>query len=142
MAIMPMFPNVRTELDRFFDAFALPSILPTAAARAFPALNLWEEDDNLIIEGEVPGLKMDDLYIVIQGHELTVRGNRRPVRDSDATYLRRERGTGEFVRYLTLPCEVDADKVAATLRDGVLTIRMPKSERAKARKIQVRAEGV
>ena len=73
------------------------------------------------------------------GDELTLKGRREPEDGQQATYHRRERGTGSFTRVLTLPIEVDADKVEASLAQGVLTIRLPKAESAKARKIQVKA---
>ncbi len=137
MAIMPTIPGLGRELDRLFG-LATPGLLGFAAP-AFPALNVWEDADTLFVEAELPGLRMEDLEILIQGDELTLRGTRRPVEETNASFLRRERPNGEFVRYVTLPFEVNADQVEATLRDGVLTIRMPKSERAKARKIQVRS---
>ena len=138
MAVMPTLPSLRREMDRLFDTFAVPEGAPASAA--FPALNVWEDHDRLNVEAEVPGMKMDELEILIQGDELTLRGTRKTTDDPNACYVRRERGSGAFVRYLTLPFEVDAGQVEATLRDGVLTIRMPKSERAKARRIQVRSE--
>ncbi len=138
MATMPLMPGLGRELDRLFGTFGMPGVF-TGNAAAFPALNVWEDGDNLLLEAEVPGLSMDDLEILIQGDELTLRGARRPLDAPNATYLRRERAAGEFVRYFSLPYEVDADRVEATLRNGVLTIRLPKSERAKARRIQVRS---
>ena len=136
--------QLRTEMTRLFDELTPFTPLVTRMGwrtpGVFPALNVWEDQQDLFVEAELPGMKLDDLHIFIQGDELTLRGNRRAVDDANSQYLRRERSSGEFVRYLTLPFDVDPDKVEATLRDGVLMIRMPKSERAKARRIQVRAE--
>lgn len=122
------------DMGRLFDLFG-----PTESmARPFPAMNLWEDGDALYLETEVPGLTMDALDLSIQGAELSLRG-RRADGGENVTFHRRERGIGEFARFLTLPVEVDADRVEATLKDGVLRVMMPKSERAKARKIQVRS---
>ena len=135
---MPMLPvtELRRELDRLFDGFLDTDLL--GSPRAYPAMNLWEDGERLFAEAEVPGLDMHDLEILIHGNELCVKGHRQPVDSDNATYHRRERGTGEFARYLALPVEVNADKVEAALKDGVLTIVMPKAENARARKITVK----
>ncbi|MEW6252306.1 MAG: Hsp20/alpha crystallin family protein [Planctomycetota bacterium] len=140
MATAPVFPSLRRELDRIFDMMRAPEFFAAPGVAPFPAVNLWTDRDNVFVEAEVAGLRLEDLEISMQGSELTIRGKRPTIGDPNAAYLRRERGSGEFVRFLTLPFEVDADKVEATLRHGVLTLRMPKAERAKARRIQVRSE--
>lgn len=104
----------------------------------YPSLNVWEEGDIVYAEAEVPGVKADELELSVVGKELTVKGRRAAPTAPDATYHRRERGVGEFVRTVKLPVDVDADKVEASLVDGVLTITMPKAETAKPRKINVK----
>ena len=105
--------------------------------RAFPALNVWEDDTQLFVEAEVPGLKLDDLELLVEGDELTVKGSRKDLDDEGASFHRRERGTGNFSRIVRLPVEVDADKVQATLRDGILTVTLPKAQAVLPRKIEV-----
>lgn len=136
--VAPPLNELRREMERLFDGFMgnRPSPLH---GRAFPAMNLWEDDQRLMLEAEVPGMGLDDLDIAIQGNELTLKGQRNVVNGDNATYHRRERGVGTFTRYITLPVEVDADRVEAALKDGVLTIVLPKSEKARARKITVRS---
>lgn len=137
----PVFPTteLRRELDRLFDGFfGRETFNPFGRPRPSPALNVWEDDERLLAEAEVPGLGMDDIEILIHGNELTVKGHRKPVAGENVVYHRRERGTGEFSRFVTLPIEVDPDGVEATLKDGVLTIVMPKAERARVRKIAVK----
>jgi HSP20 family protein len=107
------------------------------AERSFPALNVWEYGDNLFAEAEVPGVRSEDIDVSVVGGDLTIRGRRGETQAKDATLHRRERGTGEFNRVLRLPIEVNADKVEATLKDGVLLVKLPKAESAKPRKIQV-----
>jgi HSP20 family protein len=133
----PFFPELRNELDRLFDSFLSPET-QGFGTRAFPALNMWEDERRLFVEAEVPGLGLKDLDIQVQGNELSVKGRRNVVEGDGVTYHRRERGAGEFVRFLTLPVEVDAEHVEATLKDGVLTITLPKAETARARKITVK----
>lgn len=134
----PTRTDFRRELDRLFDGFLRRDPLFSGGVQAYPALNLWEDADKIYAEAEVPGLSLDDLDLSITGNELTIRGRRVPVREENVVYHRRERGTGEFSRFVTLPVDVDANRVEAALNHGVLTIVMPKAEQAKARKIQVK----
>jgi HSP20 family protein len=77
----------------------------------------------------------------VVGNELVIQGRRMDLDEEGVSYHRRERGVGEFKRVLRLPVEVDADKVEATLHDGVLLVKLPKAAAAKPRKIQVAASG-
>ena len=131
--------QLRTEMDRLVgDMFApAQSASGPGTARAFPTVNVWESGDELYAEAEVPGLKSDDIEISVIGNELTIKGRRGAGNPEGASYHRRERGVGEFTRLLRLPVEVDSDKVQAALRDGVLTLTLPKAAAAKPRKIQV-----
>lgn len=106
-------------------------------AAGSPRLNVWEEGDVFYAEAEVPGLKSEDLEISVVGKVLTLKGRRVVPTEGDATFLRRERGYGEFTRSITLPVEVDAAQVSASLVNGVLTVKLPKAEAAKPRKISV-----
>jgi len=129
--------ELRREMDRLFNMF-LPEVFEPLGS-PYPALNVWEDGERLVAEAEVPGLALNDLEILVRGNELTIQGSRKGVNGDDAVYHRRERGTGDFVRHLTLPVEIDADKVEATLKDGVLTVILPKSEQARARRITVKS---
>jgi len=104
----------------------------------WPPLNVWETDDALEVEVEVPGVRRDDIELEVLRDEVTIRGRRELPEGRDANgYHRRERPVGGFARRLRLPVAVDADKVDANLADGVLRIVLPKHEAALARKIQV-----
>jgi len=134
--------QLRDEMDRLVsDFFGPASERNTArwgwAAQGFPALNVWEEDEVLYAEAEVPGLKSDAIDISVVGADLTIRGRRGGEAREGVAYHRQERGTGEFNRVLRLPFEVDAAKVEATLTDGVLLVKLPKAESAKPKKIKV-----
>jgi len=108
-------------------------------AGSFPPVNVWEDQEKLYVEAELPGLNQDNLEILVEGDQLTVRGERKPATD-EGRWHRQERAFGRFQRTLTLPVAVDADKVEARLEQGVLTLTLPKSEAAKPRKIAVKAE--
>jgi HSP20 family protein len=132
--------RLRDEMDQLFENFFGPMATwspLTGGARTFPPLNIWEDDNNLYAEAELPGMTMDDLEVYVVGNELTIMGERKG--SQDGNFHRRERPIGAFLRTVTLPMPIDANRVEATLRDGVLMITMPKSEIAKPRKIQVKS---
>lgn len=134
--------QLRDEMDRVFSGWFGPQ---GAAARLvsgqnFPVINVWEAGDELFAEAEVPGLKSEDLDISVVGNELTIKGQRPELEQEGTAYHRRERGVGPFTRTLRLPVEIDGDRVEATLANGVLTIKLPKAEAAKPRKIQVNSQ--
>ena len=138
--------QLRNEMDRLMSDFFRPGDTGAPArwswtARSFPALNVWDEGDVLYAEAEVPGMKSEDLDISVVGGDLTIRGRRGGEQREGVAYHCQERGTGEFNRVLRLPEEVDSGKVEATLKDGVLLIKLPKAESAKPKKIKVSTGG-
>ncbi len=112
-----------------------------AAAAAYPALNMWEDGDNLYLNAELPGLNMEDLEILVTGNnQLTIKGERKSSVPDRAIRHRQERSFGKFTRVVTLPYAVNADNVEARLENGILHLKLAKHESAKPRKIQVRGE--
>lgn len=143
-----MFIRLRNPLEQrgtLFDPFFSPlyeNPLSDAAAleakrRAFPRLNAWESEGFLSVEAELPGLTMEDISLSILGSELSIKGKRSAPEADKARFHRRERREGEFMRIVSLPYEVTADTAEASLRDGVLTIQLPKAASAKPKKISV-----
>lgn len=135
------FPDLRRQIDRVFEQVMEPGSGSPLGIRAFPALNVWEDNDCVDVEAELPGVAMEDIEINVVGGELAIKGARRPLNggNGNRTYHRQERAVGEFSRFLTLPDAIDADKVEAVLKNGVLSIKLPKAETAKPRRIQVNA---
>ncbi len=134
--------QLRDEMDRMFESFGLGNGWPTLAA-AYPAVNVWGDNDHVYAEAELPGMELNDMEIYVTGgNQLTIKGERKPWAPGQGTWHRQERGFGTFTRVITLPVEVDADKVEARLHNGVLTITMPKTETARPRKIAVKVEEV
>lgn len=112
-----------------------------ALATTYPAVNVWEEPDAVFVEAELPGLNLQDLEIYVTGgNQLTLKGERKQHAPEKAVVHRQERGSGSFVRALALPFDVNADKVDARFENGVLLLKLPKSEAAKPRKINVKGE--
>ena len=134
--------RLRHDVDRLFSDFVenfwQDDGFGEVADRVFPPLNIWEDERTLFAEAELPGMKLGDVEVLVLGDELIVKGERKQESQENATYHRRERGVGAFSRVVRLPVAVDADKVSAGLRDGVLTITLPKAETAVPRKIQVK----
>lgn len=127
----------RNEMDRLVNEYE-NGLRSTGVS--FPQLCIWEEGENLFAEAELPGMSLEDLEIyVTAGNQLTIKGERRQPDYGKGTWHRQERGFGRFSRTITLPLDVNADRIEATLAQGVLTIQMPKSEAARPRKIQVKA---
>ena len=134
--------SVTGKMDRLFDdvlrAFPVADPWHAVSGRKFPALNVWEDDQTLYAEAELPGLKMDELELYVSGDELTIKGERTEAEDDKVNYHRRERGVGTFSRVVRLPVEVDAENVEASLSDGVLAITLPKAQTALPRKIEIK----
>jgi HSP20 family protein len=119
--------------------FELPRGVNGAAN--FPPVNLWEEDDQVFVEAELPGLDLKSLELFVTGgNELTLKGERKPSVPGKGVWHRQERLHGSFTRTLTLPFLVDSDRVEAKLENGVLLVRLAKHESARPRKIAVKAE--
>lgn len=137
----PRFDDLRREMDQLFDAIAGPgSPRMTWRSGGFPAINVWEDAECLYAEAEVPGVTTDDIEVQVQGDELTIKGKRKALEEDDSVYHRRERGTGEFVRFLTLPVQINASKVDASLSNGVLSLVLPKAASARPKQITVKTK--
>lgn len=132
--------QLRDEVDRLLtNAFGngVVGARRFVSGLSFPSLNVWEDDANLYVEAELPGVKAEDLDVSVVGEELTLKGKRGDDAPQEASYHRRERGVGEFTRVLRLPVPVNPDQVQASLENGVLQLTLPKAESAKPRKIKV-----
>jgi HSP20 family protein len=129
--------RLQDQMNRLFEDFFedIPALRPYSGA--YPAVNVWEDGDCAYLEAELPGMSMNDIEVLVMGDQVTVRGQRKIEEVKDASWHRRERSQGEFSRTLSLPWQIEADKVEAHLRDGILTVKLPKCESCKPRKINV-----
>lgn len=133
--------RLRSEIDRFFeDPFSL--LAPTTGFFEGwePSINIYEDRDKTTVKAELPGMKKEDIHISLVGNTLSISGERKKEeeRKEGETY-RSERYFGRFQRNITLPTAVDGNKIAATYKDGVLTVTLPKAEEAKPKQIPVKA---
>jgi HSP20 family protein len=111
----------------------------SVASAWLPACDVIEDKDHLKIAVELPGVRPEDVKVSVENNALTIRGEKRQEsEDKGQRWHRYERSYGAFERTFTLPSTVDAEKVQATVNDGVLTLLLPKSERAKPREIPVK----
>jgi len=131
-------PPSRNFRNSFFDDFAVPSLL--SEERGFtPAFDISETENELIVRAEIPGMDKEDIDIHLTDGVLTIKGEKRHEKeDKKEDYHRVERSYGSFCRSIGLPFDVETDKVDATYKDGVLKLTLPKSERAKVKKIEVK----
>jgi len=138
MDLFPPMSSFGDDLDKWVErAFeAVPRTF--ALEQGFPSLNIFEHEDQVKVEAELTGVKAEDIDVSVAGAELTVSGERKTVTQPQTTWTRRERPVGKFSRTITLPWEIDANNVQASLRDGVLSLTLTKSEKCRAKKICVR----
>ena len=125
----------RTRMNTVFNDF--DQGVGWTAVETFPRTNLCDTGDNLEVIAELPGVAKEDLNVKIQGNYLEIGGTRKSDIPEGYEVHRVERDTATFSRSFTLPYEVDASQVAATLKDGLLRITLPKSEAAKPKQISI-----
>lgn len=104
---------------------------------SYPRTNLYDKGDTFELVAEIPGLSKEELKVKIQGNYLEISGTREVNPPEGYQVHRSERGSSSFTRSLTLPADVDSDKVTATLENGILSLTLPKSETAKPRQISI-----
>lgn len=103
-----------------------------------PSVDIYETDDAVVVKAEVPGVEKDKIGIEVKDGILTLRGERKFEKEvKEENYHRMERAYGTFVRSFSVPPSVDAERISASLKDGVLEISLPKVEKAKPRQIKV-----
>ncbi len=132
------FDSVRREMRRLLDSVA-GDASGEVGAGVFPPMNITQDNDNFYMRAEVPGIKPNELSISAIRNRVSIAGKREIQREHErVSYHRKERAEGAFNRTLTLPTEIDADKVDANYADGILTLTLPKAEETKPRQIKVR----
>jgi HSP20 family protein len=131
--------RMRKEMDTLAGALT-GGVLREPMAGVFPLMNVSEDKDNYYVRAELPGIKADELDISVTGKDLSIAGERKIAsEDEKAKYHRREREAGRFSRIISVPGEIDAERVDAGCADGVLTVVLPKAQAVKPRQISVKA---
>lgn len=138
-------------LDRFMDEMwrrPFPSLfgrdrwLPLRPlSMRMPSVDVYEEKDAVVAKAELPGMKKEEIEVSLVGETLTIKGEKKEDKEvKDDDYYRRERSYGSFLRSVGLPCEVKSEDIKASFKDGVLEIRMPKTEEAKKKTVAVKID--
>ena len=139
------------EMDRMMDDFLgrrMRSWWPSWSLRGAeaeemigPAVDVFEEKDDIVVKAELPGMNKEDVEVNLSDHSLTIKGQKKKEEEvEEENYYSCERSYGSFLRTLELPADVHSDKVKASFKNGVLEIRLPKTEEAKRKEIQVKVE--
>jgi HSP20 family protein len=132
------FDQVRREMLRLLDTVAGDASADVGAG-VFPPMNITQDDETFYLRAEVPGIKPNELSISAVRNRVSLAGKREIQREHErVSYHRKERAEGNFNRTVTLPAEIDAERVDASYSDGILTLKLPKAEEAKPRQIRVR----
>ena len=104
-----------------------------------PHTDIYEENDQLVMKTELPGISKEDVNITLQGDRLTIKAEKKEAVVEDTACYARERQYGQYLRSVTLPFPVKEDKISATFENGVLELRLSKAEESKAKKIEIKA---
>lgn len=131
--------DLQDDVNRLFSSsLRRGSQNPSSFGEFLPSLEFKEDDNQFLLHLDIPGMERKDLDISVTGNMLTVKGERKEEENKKGKgYFYSERRYGNFQRSVELPAEVDADKVAAAYKDGVLELTLPKSEKAKPKQIKV-----
>jgi HSP20 family protein len=144
---LPTFPTdvltMQREINRMFDSFFRSGWIEDtglAPSSWSPATDIVENKDGYLVKVELPGMSKDDVKITMQDNQLTIRGEKKQEKEGkDEGYHRVERSYGAFQRCFTLPSAVDASKIDASFKDGILSVTLPRSEAAQPKTIEVKA---
>jgi len=133
--------RIRNEIFRIFeDPFGFVSQPSTLFEGWTPPVDVHEDKDKITVRAELPGMKKEDIEVTVVGDTLTISGERKQEEQKrEGETYRSERYLGRFQRSITLPAEVDPNKIQATYKDGVLTVSLNKSEQAKRKQIEIKA---
>jgi HSP20 family protein len=134
--------RLRNEMDRLWDDYFGPgrrALRPLEEAW-LPAVDVSETGDKITVKAEIPGMEAKDIEISMVGDTLTLKGEKKAEREEkEENYHMVERSYGSFSRTMKLPATVDAEKVEATYKNGVLTVVLPKKEEVKPKAIEIKA---
>ncbi len=128
------FQRIENEMNRVLSRYVSPS------TSDFPAVNIWADGEETLVTTEIPGIDSDTIDISVIGKTLMIKGSREPEKPGDGcSYHRRERWYGQFTKTIELPFNIEADKVAANFSNGILSIRLPRAEAEKPKKITIKS---
>lgn len=129
--------DIKDEFDRMMDIFR-PDLHLWEGYTKVPAVDVYEDEDNVYVKAELPGLQKEDISLTIEGDTLILSGKKSQTREEKKeNYYRKEIREGAFSRSIEIPCPVDKEKVTATYKDGLLEIVLPKMPEVKRKSIKI-----
>lgn len=129
--------SLRADMDRLFKSL-FGEIPEEREGFWAPVMDIEEDNDNVMVRAEIPGMNKEDIKVSVRNNVLTISGERKQEKEMKTkTYHRVERSYGKFSRTITLPSEVETDKIKASYKDGVLMVTLPKPESKKPKQIDV-----
>lgn len=132
--------DVRDDFDRLVDRIFSRDFDLWEGGRT-PSIDVYEEGDNIVVKAEIPGVKKEDISVSLTGDTLTITGKKAEEKEvKRENYYRKEIRSGAFSRSLTLPVQVDKDKVKAKYKDGVLELVLPKAPEEKEKEVKIKVE--
>ena len=133
--------ELRRQMSQLLDDFDAdwPNTSLFGSGKTWPRINLADAGDKVLVTAEVPGLSEKDVSVAIEQDVLSIAGERRVQAPEGYSIHRQERGDFKFARSISMPCKVEAEKATATVRDGVLSIALPKVPEAQPKRIEVRS---
>jgi HSP20 family protein len=137
------FMTVQDEMNRMFDRFfsrePWEGDESMSTAEWSPTVDISENKDEYFVSAELPGMKKEDVQITYANNVLRIEGERRKEEEKqDTNYHRVERLYGKFCRTFQVPTQIQADKIAADFKNGILTVHLPKAEEAKPKEVQIK----
>lgn len=134
--------TLQQRLNRLFEETLLPmGAEPFSTAAWSPSCDIYETENEIVVKAEIPGVKKEDVKLSVQDNVLTLSGERKFEEETKKeNYVRVERGYGSFTRSFTLPPSVDAKKISAEFKDGLLEVKLPKLEEAKPKEVEIKVK--
>ena len=133
--------TLHNEMDDLFDSFFRGLNRPFDGYKTWPAVDVAEDENSILVRAEVPGCNTEDIDISVYGNTLIISGEKKfSDEKKEKGYYHIESSYGSFRRELTLPTDVDSEKIDATCKNGVLSITLPKAAQAKAVKVKVKGQ--
>jgi len=131
--------RLHDEMDDLFDSFFRGLDRPFFGYKTWLAIDIAETENEFVVKAEVPGCKADDIDISVHGNTLTISGEKKEEEEKkEKGYYHVERSYGSFRRDLSLGGDINPDEIKASCKDGVLTVTLPKSDKAKPVKVKVK----
>jgi HSP20 family protein len=133
--------NLQSEINDLFNYDRLPSTTGLFERSVTPAIDFVEKENEFMVTCELPGMEEDNIDVSIASNVLTIKGNKQSSKEEKkGKYYKREIWSGSFQRTLSLPATVDSEKISAKLKDGMLTVSLPRKEEMKPKQISVKVK--